>query len=187
MLKSLYKKPSVTTIKGRSSSITNAFVNGIIPSIVPTEDEIREVLSVLGMDENTICCAYCGDKMTEWDHFRPIIINQRATGYISEIANQVPSCGKCNQSKRNAHWKTWMLSGAEKSPASRNIKDLDIRIKRLEDFESRFSPTKIDIEEIVGKELYDRYWTLWEELLDKMQEAQKLSDELKTILQKAEK
>ena len=174
--------PKATTINARSSSITNAFVNGIIPSIMPTDEEISEVLSVLDMNEETICCAYCGDKMTEWDHFRPLVMNKMPTGYISEICNLVPSCGKCNQSKGNKDWKKWMLSDANLSPKSRNIKDIDIRIKRLEAFELKFKPMKINIEDVVGKERWEKYQSMRIELLNKMQEAQQLSDELKIIL-----
>ncbi len=53
---------------GRTSSITNAFVNGIIPVIEPSEEEVDDVLNTLGMNRETICCAYCGDQYTEWDH-----------------------------------------------------------------------------------------------------------------------
>jgi NAD-dependent SIR2 family protein deacetylase len=97
-VKSLFKMPTPVKITGRTSSITNAFVNGIIPCIAPAEEEIREVLEVLGMNA-AIRCAYCGNNYTEWDHFRPLIHNKRPTGYISEIHNLVPACGKCNQSK----------------------------------------------------------------------------------------
>jgi HNH endonuclease len=88
-------------VAGRSSSITNAFISAIIPVIEPSEEEEREALGILRIDPEDIRCAYCGDKATEWDHLRPIISNQEPTGYITEIANLVPSCGKCNQSYEN--------------------------------------------------------------------------------------
>jgi hypothetical protein len=65
--------PKVTTVTGRSSSITHAFVNAIIPVIAPSEAEEREALSILGIDPADIRCAYCGDKSTEWHHLRPLI------------------------------------------------------------------------------------------------------------------
>ena len=100
------------TVTGRSSSLTNAFINGIIPVIQPTEAEELEALRILGIDPVDIRCAYCGDKSTEWDHLRPIITNQEPTGYITEIANLVPSCGKCNQSKGKSSWRAWITSTA---------------------------------------------------------------------------
>src|SRR5580692_1306156 len=111
--------PSRGSISGRSSSITNAFFNAVIPVIEPTNEETLEVLEILGMGPSDIRCAYCGDKYTEWDHFRPIITDQKPTGYITEIANLVPSCGKCNQSKGKLNWKEWMNGPAKLSPKSR--------------------------------------------------------------------
>ncbi len=93
--------PVPVKIMARTSSITNSFVNGIIPVIQPNDEEIVEALSILGMTPDTVCCAYCGDASTEWDHLRAIVKDRRPTGYISEIHNLVPACGKCNQSKGN--------------------------------------------------------------------------------------
>lgn len=90
----VFKIPNPVTIMGRTSSITNAFVNGIIPCILPSDEEIKNVLEILGMDKDTIKCAYCGDRYTEWDHFRPLVKDKRPTGYISEINNLVPSCAE---------------------------------------------------------------------------------------------
>jgi len=79
------------SVTGRSSSITNAFISAIVPVIEPTEEEELEALRTLQIDPANICCAYCGDKATEWDHLRAIVSDQRPTGYITEIANLVPS------------------------------------------------------------------------------------------------
>src|SRR5262245_20280770 len=94
-----FRMPSVQTMKSRKSSITNAFVNAIIPTVFPTPEEIEQALVILGMAATDVRCAYCGNPMTEWDHLRPLVQKHRPTGYITEIANLVPSCGKCNQSK----------------------------------------------------------------------------------------
>jgi hypothetical protein len=84
----LCQMPSPGNIAGRSSSITNAFFNAVIPIISPSVEEEPEALAILGMDPADIRCAYCGDKSTEWDHLRPIITDQRPTGFITEIACQ---------------------------------------------------------------------------------------------------
>ncbi|WP_216846981.1 HNH endonuclease [Granulicella sp. L60] len=97
----LCQLPTPGNIAGRSSSITNAFFNSIIPIDKPSEAEELEALAILKIEPNDIRCAYCGDKATEWDHLRAIIQDQEPTGYITEIANLVPACGKCNQSKGN--------------------------------------------------------------------------------------
>jgi hypothetical protein len=67
------KLPSPMNVTGRSSSITNAFINAIVLVIEPTEEEELEALKILHIDPQDIRCAYCGDKATEWDHFRPIV------------------------------------------------------------------------------------------------------------------
>ena len=35
---------------GRASSITNSFVNSLIPVVMPTEEGVREGLTILGME-----------------------------------------------------------------------------------------------------------------------------------------
>src|SRR5712691_11638586 len=121
LLLAAFQMPAMATMVSRKSSITNAFVNTLIPQITPTPEEIEEALTILGIDIADVRCAYCGDKMTEWDHLRPLVLKQRPTGYISEIANLVPACGKCNQSKGNKAWRVWMLSKAKLSPTGRSL------------------------------------------------------------------
>lgn len=181
-MKKIFRMPTPVKITGRTSSITNAFVNGIIPVIEPTEEEIESALETLGMDKDHIVCAYCGNPYTEWDHFHPLIKDKMPTGYISEIHNLIPACGKCNQSKGNKYWKTWMLSDAALSPSSRHIPDIEQRKKRLEDYERKYTPIKIDFEEIVGKDMWEQHWANCQVLHDLMQESQKHSDKLKSII-----
>jgi 5-methylcytosine-specific restriction endonuclease McrA len=103
---SLFRMPTPMKITGRSSSITNAFINSIIPVVQPSAEQVKEAMEILGMTPETYQCAYCGDKASEWDHLRPLVKDKKPTGYISEIHNLVPSCGKCNQSKGNKEWKS---------------------------------------------------------------------------------
>src|SRR5437773_5742088 len=93
ILAAAFQMPSVQTMVSRKSSITNAFVNAIIPVVPPTVNEIEEALRILEMEPDDLRCAYCGDKASEWDHLRPLVKGRRPTGYISEIGNLVPSCG----------------------------------------------------------------------------------------------
>jgi hypothetical protein len=172
---SLFKMPTPMKISGRSSSITNAFINSIIPVIPPTAEEVKQALDILCITPDTFQCAYCGGIATEWDHLRPLVKNKKPTGYISEICNLVPSCGKCNQSKGNKDWRSWMLSNAELSPSVRGVKDIAERIKRLEAYESSRVPTKLDFEAIVGTELWSRHWSNWEIMLKMMREAQEVA------------
>lgn len=165
--------PKAVRITGRSSSITNSFVNGIVPIIKPTEAEIDEALAVLGMTDNVVC-SYCGDTATEWDHLRPLVEAQRPTGFIHEIHNLVPACGKCNQSKGNKPWRVWMLGSAKLSPRTRGVLGLDDKIAVLERYEKWGDPTHVDFADIVGDELWEQHWTNHVALLDQMREAEKV-------------
>lgn len=165
-----FAMPKPVRIMGRSSSITNSFINGIIPVVPPSEAEVREALEVLGMLEG-ICCAYCGGESTEWDHLRPLVEKQRPTGYISEIHNLVPACGKCNQSKGNKHWRSWMHSEAPRAPKTRGITDIDVRTARLERFEQWGEPTQIDFAATVGPDLWDAHWAHHSRILELMRKA----------------
>lgn len=181
-MKTVFQMPRPVKITGRTSSITNAFVNGIIPVINPTDQEINEVLQTLGMDSEHVVCAYCGDPYTEWDHFHPLVEGKKPTGYISEIHNLVPSCSKCNQSKGNKYWKTWMMSDANYSPHSRNIPDIEYRIQKLEEFERRYPPIKLDFEKIVGAQSWEHHWENCRKIHDLMRESQEYSDEIKKCI-----
>jgi hypothetical protein len=182
MKKNVFKMPTPVTIMGRSASITNSFVNGIIPAHKPTNAEIQEALNVLHQNEDDVRCVYCGDKKTEWDHLYPLIINKKPTGYITEIANLVPACGKCNQSKGNSNWKEWMLGNAEQSPKTRNISDIHKRIKIIENYERHFKKQKINLEEIVGKDLWKKYMDAYNILISNMNSAQAIMDEIREKL-----
>jgi 5-methylcytosine-specific restriction endonuclease McrA len=179
MLAGAFAMPSVQTMVSRKSSITNAFVNSVIPAIAPTHEDVEEALKVLAIQPDDVRCAYCGNKATEWDHLRPLVLKRRPTGYVTEIANLVPACGKCNQSKGNKPWREWMLSTAKHSPAGRNIADLNDRVMRLEAFERWRPATKIDLEAIVGTEDWEAYWSLCENVIDELRRCQQVADELR--------
>lgn len=180
-----FAMPKPVRITGRSSSITNSFVNGIIPVIWPTTQQVDEALAVLGM-ESVVVCAYCGDTATEWDHFRPLVIAQKPTGFISEIHNLVPACGKCNQSKGNKNWREWMLSSARLSPATRGVADLDNRIARLEAFEGWGTPTTVDFESLIGADLWAEHWQNHQDLLALMRVAESTAEQIRRRLATAQ-
>ena len=179
--------PTPMKITGRSSSITNAFINSIIPVVPPSAEEVKQALGILGMTPETFQCSYCGAVASEWDHLRPLVKDKKPTGYISEIHNLVPSCGKCNQSKGNKEWKTWMLSSAELSPTARGVKDIAARIERLEAYENWCVPTKMDFESIVGHETWSQHWKNWEQVQSLMRESQDLAAKINVTVASAYK
>ena len=182
---SLFMMPKPVKITGRSSSITNSFINSIIPVIEPTNDEVKLALYMLGMNHDSFQCAYCGADPTEWDHLRPLVMNKQPTGYVSEIHNLVPACGKCNQSKGNKDWRAWMLSDAALSPKTKGIKDIKKRMARLEAYEKSGVPTKVDFEGIVGKAKWKQHWKNWEIVQETMRDAQVLANEISETVAKS--
>lgn len=170
-----FRMPGGFTINGRATSIRNVFVASIIPVVRPKADEIRQVLEILGLDPGHLKCSYCGDAATEWDHLRQLVKDGKPTGYPSSIRNLVPSCGKCNQSKGKSDWKEWMLGAAPRSPSVRRVPDLQERIARLERFESWGNCVPLNIKALVPPELWDEYYAMQDEILQKMRDAQKLA------------
>lgn len=166
-----FQMPSVQTMVSRKSSITNAFVNAVIPTVMPTATDINEALAILAMTPDDVRCAYCGDKATEWDHLRPLVRDRRPTGFISEIANLVPACGKCNQSKGNRPWRDWLVSGARLSPTGRGVDGIEQRIAALERYEHWKSPTQIDFCSILGAEDWNLYWSLCDAVNEELRRA----------------
>lgn len=177
-----FRLPTPVNIMARSSSITNSFANAIIPVIYPTEEEVVECLRILNLTADDLRCAYCGDKSTEWDHLRPVIKNRRPTGYISEIANLVPACGKCNQSKGNKNWLMWINSTARLSPRTRGIAGLEERIERLKTYEAWRDVQPIDIKALVGEDTWRIYWEKWDALFQAMQDAQCMAEQIKATI-----
>jgi hypothetical protein len=180
-----FQMPKPVKISGRSSSVTNSFVNGVIPIVYPRQEEVAEALNILSLTHEDLRCVYCGDSATEWDHFRPIVKKQRPTGYISEIANLVPACGKCNQSKGASDWRKWMTGSAKRSPATRRITDLNNRILRLSNFEQWREPTRIDFEAVLGPDLWTRYWSTHQHLLTAMRESESIAGEVREAIQQS--
>jgi hypothetical protein len=184
-LMAAFQMPSVQTMVSRKSSITNAFVNAVIPTIMPSVQEIGEALAILGMAPDNVRCAYCGDKSTEWDHLRPLVRGRRPTGFISEIANLVPACGKCNQSKGNKPWRDWLVSDARLSPKGRGVNGIEQRIAALERYEQWKSPTQIDFGLTLGTEDWERYWLLCDAVNEELRRAQDVALALRSRIAKA--
>jgi hypothetical protein len=176
-----FRKP--LTITSRTSSITNSFVQAIIPYLPPTRAEIDEALGILGMTFDNRACVYCGTPATDWDHLRPMVRKKRPTGYIDEIRNLVPSCGPCNQSKGASEWRKWMEGPARGSPKTKGIIDLQERIARLEKFEQWGNVQPLSLRELAGTEQWDAYWQNLLTIEGQMKAAQLHAEELRVAIQ----
>ena len=168
-------------LPGRRSTLTGLFFTTLTPYVEPTEAEVDEALAVLGMERGSCVCAYCGDKKSEWDHFRAVVKNRKPTGYITEIANLVPACGKCNQSRGNKDWKAWMLGTAAQSPTTRRIQDISERIRRLEAFALWSKPVCINYAELVEEDHWTLHTTNLERVLSLLEEAEAHAMKLRAL------
>lgn len=177
-----FMMPKRVNVMARSSSINNSFVNGIVPVFKPTDEEILAALETLGMTPDSVECAYCGDPCTQWDHLNPLVSGTMPTGYVTEIRNLVPCCGSCNQSKGNRSWREWIISDAPKSPRARGITDITARVARLDRYEEKFEPMRLDIEWIVGEDLWERHWHNRDAVLETMRESMAVSSEISSRL-----
>lgn len=180
------KRPTAQKLKGRKTTITNAFVLSILPVVEPTDDDIHETLEVLGQNPADVRCVYCGAPTHGWDHLRSVVRDTFPTGYITEIANLVPACGKCNSSKGGADWRTWMLSTSAKgSPTSRGIADVSNRVACLERFEQWRKPTWIDFQQIVSKAEWDAYWQSRDAMIAEMMRCQSAADRILGVVERS--
>lgn len=177
-----FKMPKAVSIAGRTSTITNSFVNGIIPVVEPSDKEVEDALRVLGMIPDDVRCAYCGDPATEWDHLNPIVSDKKPTGFISEMHNLVPACGKCNQSKGGSNWREWITGPAPLSPANRGVPNLEEKISRIAKYEERFQPVKLDFEAIVGKGSWEEYWKAHTHLVEEMRRCDEIASRIRKTI-----
>lgn len=169
--------PKKVRIMGRLSSVTNSFFNGIIPWIEPTEDEIMRHLEVLDMSESAKC-VYCGKENHTWDHLNPLIRDRFATGYITEINNLVPACGKCNSSKGNKNWREFIEYLKENGRIDEQ--QFLIAEKVIEKYEAEFNPIKLNIKDSPRMSEYLQFLYQIEETMKGATEIEKfIEDELR--------
>lgn len=177
-----YQPPGGESIGARASAMRSAFVRSLIPNVPPSDLELAEAFSLLKLDAEDLRCVYCGDPATEWDHFYPVMRNGQPTGYLTRIQNLVPACGKCNQSKGNRYWKDWMTSSAPRSPATRGVKKLSQRIKRLQSFEAWGAEATVDFETALGRDAMKQHNDYLKQILNLMTEAETHSKALRSAL-----
>jgi hypothetical protein len=78
-----------------------------------------------------------------------------------------------------------MTGGAKWSPHTRKVKDLDVRVQRLQTYERWAHCQPLDIEGLVDSELWNGYYALQHDILKKMREAQILALKLSSQVEKA--
>lgn len=163
-------------ITSRTSSITNSFVQAIIPTVAYTAEERSEALEILGLTHDSLSCVYCGSSTSDWDHLRPLVRGKEPTGYISEIKNLVPACGRCNQSKGASDWRVWMTGDAKGSPTTRGVPDVPARVARLEKFVTWGKVEPIPLEKFVPLDIWQDYWDQHKAITEMMRIAQEKAE-----------
>jgi hypothetical protein len=170
-------------ITSRLSSVTNGFVQAIIPQRAPTDPEMTEALIALGMTPTNPRCVYCGAAATDWDHLHPLVRARRPTGYFHEIGNIVPACGPCNQSKGGQEWKVWMFGGARNSPRSKGVQNLEERAQVIEDYEHQSRATRLNFASIVPQQDWVDYWDRLSQIENLMRDTEILATRIAEKLQ----
>ena len=119
--------PTQTTLTGRSSTITSAFVHSITPWLTELSEEeedkiyklYKKVETAYGIkildDKKGNLCAYCGLKATSADHIHSLVNDKTASGNITEIYNLLPCCATCNSSKGSKDFEEWYNSEETRS------------------------------------------------------------------------
>ena len=177
-----YQMPAKANLRGRSSTISNAFAISITPYITPNESEVNDSYKALQIEEGQ--CAYCLKEGNGKDHLKPLVRNGMPTGYITSIENLIPTCSACNSSKGAKEFKLWYLS--EQNVTRLKNKGLDDstineRYRIICAYEEK-TKGPIDYEEIVGKELWDEYKRRKSDLINKLNEEQEFCDKLNKII-----
>ncbi len=173
--------PSEVKITGRITTIRGAFIKAIIPEVPFTNEEVKQWSNKLMIDTTNPRCSYCGGKASELDHFFAAVKDKRPTGYVTDLYNLVPSCGKCNQSKGGRYWKTWITGNAKNSPTTLNVPDLERRIEILAAYEEWIKDkiTIITVSDFEDNELFSKYFEECEELLTTFAIYQTKAEQLK--------
>ncbi len=93
---------------------------------------IEEVLAFFGGDPPA--CVFCGTTpIQRWDHLTPV-----SKGGDTTLGNIVPTCAKCDDSKRDLPFEVWALSGAPNSPHTRGVADLDRRLATIREYVAKY-------------------------------------------------
>ena len=177
-----YKMPTKSDLKGRSSTMSNAFAISITPYIVPSEEEVKASYDLLQIQEGQ--CAYCLGEGNAKDHLKPLVKMGLPTGYITAINNLVPCCSQCNSSKGAKTFEEWYLSTENLARLKRKgLSDSDIeqRFRIISEYESHIEEP-LDYEALLGTELWEQYQERKQALLERLNEDQEFCDMLSSII-----
>lgn len=104
--------------------------------------EQAEVVSFFARWDERPSCAYCGAlEVKRWDHVVPV-----AAGGTTVVGNMVLACQPCDDSKGKNPYPDWMRSGSPKSPTTREVPDIGVRVERIAAYVSHFGYRATSVE-----------------------------------------
>lgn len=181
-MKKDFKLPTKSDLKGRSSTISNAFTIAITPYIYPSKEEIDGFYRKLQITKGQ--CAYCLGKANAMDHIKPLVTNGLPTGYITEIHNLVPCCSACNSSKGKKEFVDWYKSDNNKErlmDEGLTEDDIEKRYEIILEYIKEIGEP-INYSEILGSDLWKEFLERKQAMLDSLKDNQKFCDELCKII-----
>lgn len=183
-----FKMPTKSDLKGRTSTISNAFAISVTPYIVPSEEEVKKLYQELDIKEGQ--CAYCLGNGNCRDHLKPLVKDGMPTGYITDITNIIPCCQACNSSKGSKDFESWYKSNENLMRLKKlglTDEQIDHRFEVVCAYEENVSKP-LDYESLVGQELWNEYKERKNAMIQQLKESQKFCDDLnKIILSKIKK
>ena len=135
--------------------------------------EQKQVLDYFEQWEHQPACAFCGDpEVKGWDHIVPV-----SGGGETVLGNMVLACGSYDDSKGKQPFDVWMTSNASKSPESRGVPDIGLRIRRINDYVNNFGYIPRTVLERLNRTERRRRQHIGSQLKDLRQEVDSLIDD----------
>ena len=121
-------------------------------------------------------CYYCGKTISKkemtLDHVYP-----RDFGGPSITDNLVPCCSHCNSSKGNKTFENWYTDDKCDDIGITKEK-MQQRRKIINEYMANNPAKKLNLKNILGKKDYEKYISMKNELLEKIEECEKFCEEL---------
>jgi hypothetical protein len=184
------KLPANANLTGRSSTINNAFAQGVTPRTSGTHQDWLD-RNALGIKDDE--CAYCGRHLSslEADHFHPLVVDSDPLGYITEPHNLLPACSDCNRSKGNEENfdKWYQLSTindirAKTHEAPFTQKDLDERKARIKAWTAQAISLGKDFSSVPGVQAdLAQYQIYQKQINDELARYQELADSIRARIE----
>ncbi len=113
-------------------------------------EQMDETLDHFKQWEEQPACVFCGSTEVErWDHL--IAVSRFGQTVLGNLA---PACKRCDDSKGNRPHADWMRGSAKHSPASRDVPNVEERIRHVDAFMEKYGARPVPFEErLTGAEL----------------------------------